>query len=383
MHSGTRKVVVHLHSLSFAVLLLGFGSICHALPTNITETTQPLPSANTTSTSHSNDSNDCSFPGNPSLYGLGIRIGMYLVSVSSLLGTIYGQKTAPAFGKILFLFQLAMLVALVRETIASSGSNGFYAVEALVMTLLCLLALPLGDVLPPPSSTNTTTTTPPRTSDPAIALALALGEKTPSSSSPASPASLLPSPAPASASSPISASQLASPNWLEKHTTPNLTSLLRQLLFLAAAGYQVFFWFLGLSLSLNNTNTNSRLKPLPCGRSTETFFLARAEVDGPFRVFGKIWSVFIMIAWAALMVMKLLNCPLQSQKGGRVPIYVKVGAVGFFIAMMVCAVELTLWWNHAVAINHVVGTGQLIPLIVGLGMFVGMVLNWEDSFLSP
>lgn len=310
---------MRLPPLSFTAIILAAilsAPSCHALPTtDIKETTQSTSGLNTTNTAASN--NDCYFPGNPSLYGLGIRTGIYLTSLSTLLAAIYTQKAGPSLAKLSSLFQLAILVALVRETIANPG--GFYAIEALVAYLLCLSSLPLGDVIfthpvrgKPLSSTTT--------------------------------------------------------NWLERRTMPNLTGLLRQLVFLAVDGYQVWFWFLGVD----------RLGRLPCG--TETFFLARVDVYGPFRVFAKIWSILTVVGVAMVMVMRLLDCPFQ--KGSEVPVYVKVGAVGFFMGMIVCAVELTLWWNDVTGVNDVAGAGQLIPLVVGLVTFVGMVLNWERDSQS-
>ena len=78
-----------------------------------------------------------------------------------------------------------------------------------------------------------------------------------------------------------------SPNYLEKKTLPSLVFLLRQLTVLGVGVYQAWFWFLGVN----------QLQRLPCGTGTETFFLARVDMYGPFGMFAKIWSVLVIIGW--------------------------------------------------------------------------------------
>jgi hypothetical protein len=114
-----------------------------------------------------------------------------------------------------------------------------------------------------------------------------------------------------------------------------------------------------------------KLQRLPC--KTDTFFLARVDIYGPFRMFAKIWSILIIIWLAAIIAFRLLKCPLQQ----GIQRLLKLSPAGLFVAMVIIAVELTLKWNHVRGVNDVTSAGQLIPLIVGLGTFVGMVLNWE------
>jgi hypothetical protein len=54
---------------------------------------------------------------------------------------------------------------------------------------------------------------------------------------------------------------------------------------------------------------------------------------------------------------------------------------GLVLGLIVTAVELTLKWNNVRGVNDVTSAGQLIPLIVGGGTLVGMVLNWEKRSL--
>ena len=167
---------------SVALLLLS-ASPCHAFPTvqRIEEGSSP---------SALNGNEGCFFNGNPDLYGLGIRSGVYMTSFATALGSVYEQRTATELCKVGSLFQLAVLVALVYETIANSGQ--LYAVEALVIYLFCLssLGVNFGD--------------------------------------------------------PTGGGKYYSPNWLEKKTWPNLVPLLRQLTVLGVDIYQAWFWFLGV-----------------------------------------------------------------------------------------------------------------------------------------
>ena len=47
----------------------------------------------------------------------------------------------------------------------------------------------------------------------------------------------------------------------------------------------------------------------------------------------------------------------------------------------IVAVELTLVWNHMTEVYTVNSTGQVIPLIVGSGMLINMLLKIRDLFV--
>jgi hypothetical protein len=85
-----------------------------------------------------NSNEACVFDGNPNLYGLGIRSGVYITSFATVLASVYEQRTAIELCKIGGLLQLAVFVALMRETLANTE---LYAVEALVTYLFCLSSL--------------------------------------------------------------------------------------------------------------------------------------------------------------------------------------------------------------------------------------------------
>jgi len=289
-------------AICLAALLLLSTNLCHAFPT-----TQGIDDGSSPTPSHGVET--CLFGGNPNLYGLGIRSGVYIITFATVLASIFKQRTAIELSKIGALFHFAIFVALLRETI--THSEQLHAVEALVTSLVCLSSL-----------------------------------------------------AWASFDDPTGRDNHCFPNHLEKKTLPNLVSLLRQLTVLGVSVYQAWFWFLGVN----------KLQHLSCATGTHTFFLARVDMNGPFQVFAKIWSVLVIIWVAVIIAFRLLNCQLQ-QRGA--PTVFKLLLAGFFLGVIIAAVELTLKWNNVGDVSDVTGAGQSIPLIVGIGMFVGMFLNWE------
>ncbi|KAI0096148.1 hypothetical protein GGR51DRAFT_49620 [Nemania sp. FL0031] len=287
---------------------------------------EPTPTAN--------DDEVCGFDGNSDLYGLGIRTGVYIQALATVLAMFFQQKSAPELYKVGGLFQFAVLVALIRETVTNQN---LYAVEALVTYLFCLTSL--GVNLDDPFD--------------------------------------------------IGVKDL---NLLERITLPSLVSVLRQTTVLAIDIYQTWFWFVGID----------KFERLPC--KTETFFLARLDAFGPFRKFAEVWSVLIMTTLIVLLGIKIRNSIKHrlapQQEGASTPTgieawlpdpnrslslpqrsgifwYSKLVSSGIFLIAVVLAVELTLRWNHVRGVNSIDSAGQLIPLIIGIGTFIGMVLNWE------
>jgi len=302
-HQGANTPSFSPMAILTTALLLLSATPCHAFPTATQRIDEVPPSPLSL-----NSTESCSFTGNPNLYGLGIRTGIYLTSLATILASVFEQRSAIELCKVSGLFQLAVFIALVYQTIANAR---FYAVEALVTYLFCLssLAVSFGD----PTGTD----------------------------------------------------KHYFPNYLEKRTLPNLVSLLRQLVILAVEVYQAWFWFLGVDT----------LQRLPCG--TDTFFLARVDAYGPFRMFAKVWSILITMGLATVIAFRMLKCPLQR----AVPKRFKVVIGGLVLGLIVAAVELTLRWNDVRGVNDVTSAGQLIPLLVGGGTLVGMVLNWEKRGL--
>ncbi|KAI1153840.1 hypothetical protein F4825DRAFT_413510 [Nemania diffusa] len=286
-------------------------------------------------TSASNDNGVCGFDGNSDLYGLGIRSGVYIQAVATLLATFYQQKTAPDLYKVGGLFQFAVFIALIRETVTNEN---LYAVEALVTYLFCLTSLGIN------------------------------------------------------LDDPFGIEERKDQNILERITLPSLVSILRQTTVLAIDFYQTWFWFVGLD----------KFERSPC--KTETFFLARVDAFGPFRKFAQVWSVLIMTSLAFLLGFKIRNSikyrstpqdlrarthnglnslfqnsddTLSLSQQSAIVRYTRLVISVVFLVAVILAVELTLKWNNVREVNSIDGAGQLIPLIIGIVTFIGMVLNWE------
>jgi len=281
----------------------------------------------------------CRFDGNPDLYGLGIRSGVYITAFATAIAHAFEQEAAYELCKVAGLFQFAVLVALVRETVTNPD---LYAVEALVTYIFSLASLAINPMqvmrLDSPGDTADQDQDRARDRD----------------------------------------RDNKRLNLLERHTSPSLLPVLRQLTVLAIDAYQAWFWWVGLD----------RLRRLPCAR-TDTFFFVRADMYGSFRTFGKAFSIFmlvfvvvilgLMLAFRRRRVDKQIPADARPMVGLVTAPGKLIGLAGL-ISMVVSAVELTLKWNNVQGVNSIDSAGQLIPLILGIGTFIGMVLNWERPF---
>ncbi|KAB5581208.1 hypothetical protein GE09DRAFT_465353 [Coniochaeta sp. 2T2.1] len=63
------------------------------------------------------EESNCGFDGNPDLFGLGVRVGIYLKFVTSILAIFVPQMMSHFFSST-FVFALAIFIALIRETVA-------------------------------------------------------------------------------------------------------------------------------------------------------------------------------------------------------------------------------------------------------------------------
>ncbi|KAJ6013130.1 hypothetical protein N7499_012263 [Penicillium canescens] len=89
-----------------------------------------------TSTSRNNEV--CGFDGNSDMYGLGIRVGVYVQTATTIIATCHKRKAASDLVKTGGLFQFAALVALIQQTV---NNEKLYAVEALVTYLFCFTSI--------------------------------------------------------------------------------------------------------------------------------------------------------------------------------------------------------------------------------------------------
>jgi hypothetical protein len=73
------------------------------------------------------------FPGNPDLYGLGIRCGVYLQWVSTWLSISFEPESAQETHGVNSIFVLAILIAVVQ----AASSNNLRPIEAIIMLQIC------------------------------------------------------------------------------------------------------------------------------------------------------------------------------------------------------------------------------------------------------
>ena len=82
------------------------------------------------------ESNQCTFPGNSDLYGLGIRIGVYTQILSTLVTKHFVPTDAAGNSTANLIFLSALLLALLRSILQSTE---FFAVECFVILQLVLM----------------------------------------------------------------------------------------------------------------------------------------------------------------------------------------------------------------------------------------------------
>lgn len=86
----------------------------------------------------------CGFDGNPDLFGLGVRVGIYIQIVSFILAGVFLPKESAYLQGSAFVFLLAIFIALIRESVART----LHATEvALVGWLIMFQIMGVGSTL--------------------------------------------------------------------------------------------------------------------------------------------------------------------------------------------------------------------------------------------
>jgi len=296
-------------------------------------------SGQTTEAAAEEDAECVGIEGNSDMYGLGIRVGVYLQSLTLALATILEQ---PSYRGIVFAtvsFQVSMLVGVVYITMTDDALE---AAEAAIIAVFTMC-----------SSANTS----PKLLD---------GDRPPALHRSRDLLRLLGDSGP--------------PRWSQAWVVPFVKSFVD----LGTYGYSVWFWFAGLDV----------LAHTPC--TGYTFFFARVSLYGWLRVLMKIAVVLLMTLKLCLLlgmfdVVKLpdswhattakddatgLDLPVPQLRrslwlAGRV--VSAILGVGFWVLV----VELMIHWNHISGIYTINTVGQLIPFLTGVGSFLSFLLDWE------
>lgn len=266
-----------------------------------------------------NDTEECGFVGDDNTYGLGIRLGIYLQWITSSIAYNFVPDEAVTMRGVNNCFQAAMFAGLLFITI-TKGSE-LYAVEAFMMLIFCMGGVCSGD--------NPTE----------------VGEK--------------------------------KPKKFAYFDATTLGSLIRFSLGVGFCGYGVWFTFKGMD----------NMKHPPC--STFAFFIVRVNLYGWFRTFWKVMFTLGAVVYAGViingspyLIIKYWHflwgrpagqgSAVQGQTGGSDP---KAGDttstsnITFSTALIlfIVGVEMMVWWNHIEGVNSLGSTGQLLPLIIGVG----------------
>lgn len=267
----------------------------------------------------------CGFDGDDNTYGLGIRIGIYLQWITSSIAYNFLPKEAETMRGVNNCFQAAMFAGLLFITI-TKGSE-LYAVEAFMMLIFCMGGVCSGD-------------------------------------------------------SPTEAGEEKQKNY-SNYGASTLGSFIRFLLGVGFCAYGVWFSFKGMD----------NMQHPPC--STFAFFLVRVNLYGWFRTFWKVMFTLGAVAYAAIIIVGspdlivkywkfLLMRPARrgsgvpSQTGGSdpknddTPVRITLSTA---LILFIVSVEMMVRWNHIQGVNSLGSTGQLLPLIIGVGGMFRVIHN--------
>ncbi|SPO02386.1 uncharacterized protein DNG_05059 [Cephalotrichum gorgonifer] len=287
--------------------------------------------------SSENGQDPCSFEGNADLYGLGIRVGVYLQTISLVMASIFGQTaTLNKMNYACGIFQFALTVGL---CILSTSSSEFRSVEAALVVLLALCSS-----FQAPSFADSIIMRRPWTLKKVQA-------------------------------------------WVQDAGLP----IFRVLVEFALILYSVWFWFRGLDV-LSHSDT--------C--TAYAFFFSRVDLYGWFRTLGKVYIIY-KVAIEAVATALWLKHRLSSKKpdnslpndtlvsnvysawdilerhAHRFTGVVQLVLVLFFAL----SVELMIRWNGITSVSGLGNVGQLIALLVGLGVLISVALEWEHGESRP
>jgi len=281
----------------------------------------------------------CSFEGNNDIYGQGIRAGVYLQAASIATATLFGQKAI--LNKISYgsgIFQFALTVGL---CILTTTSSDFRAVEA---ALVVLLAICSSFQAPSPGSN------------------MFLHR-------------------------PWTLDKVQS--WVQDAGLPLFRNGVEMILLC----YSVWFWFRGLDVL-----------PHSEACTTYAFFFSRVDLYGWFRTLGKVYIILELVSQVVVFVFwmksrssnktpedalpqveaQMQDAPEQTPESFR-DIYKKAWHLFFgfnrfmLLTFIALSVELMIRWNNVTSVSSLKNVGQLIALLVGVGGFVSVVLEWEHG----
>ncbi|KAK4237965.1 hypothetical protein C8A03DRAFT_34071 [Achaetomium macrosporum] len=281
---------------------------------------------------------ECGFQGNSDIYGLGIRVGIYLQWLAAIVAELSGPDDIEVSHRAAGSYQLAMLAGLVLVT--QDHTPGVHAVEAFLILLFCFAGVWVAS----------------------IRTARASG-----------------------LSAMLSETRVEHPGSTTRPPTP-ATGFFRQLLGCATCAYGIWTLFVGLDV-------------LPRTACDEVgFFFARVRLFGWFRDMFKVFFIISLVASSVLLVEQVVrrgtllavlmrdwprlqiasspplenNIPASGLEAGRtVLLRQSLGGI-VALGLFVVAVELTLSWNSVRGVYTCEDFGQLFPLVLSASNLVSV-----------
>lgn len=261
--------------------------------------------------------NDCGFDGNPDVYGLGIRLGVYCQAVALAITVCFRQTTSQrgvSYGN--GIFQFAMTIGL---CILSTKSD-FQAVEATIVVLLALCSSiqnPFGEKIQP----------------------------------------------------------LSRPWTLKKVQYWTWTTglpIFRRGIELALFLYAIWLLFVGLDrLSHSNTCKSFAFFFAPVDLYGWFRTLAKVYITGVVVV-----RTLLFVGWLRRVFRKRDNSS-DSSDLSEIPGLIFAWAGCLFLIFFILSIELMIRWNRITSLSSLSDVGQLVAFLVGLGGLLSVFLGWE------
>lgn len=263
---------------------------------------------------HAEQASFCSIEGDANLYGLGIRIGTYLIWTASLIAYNVTRSETSTMRILSGLYQLSTLLALF---IASASERTLFAVEPLILLGLCIGGLCTSTDLPS-SATYTA---------------------------------------------------------LKCYTTleiADLGSLLRVLVLVMSTGYGMWYSFTGFDNVCRSLCGNSFF----FFSKVSLYGWYRELLQALFVLYAVGIAILAgNTAWSALFHRgrrwsKRETVPVKTQddldesRGGLIGL--SIGTV--IMVIFIIAIELTIYWNRMENVHSCGSVAQLLPLIIGIAM---------------
>lgn len=323
----------------------------------------------TTTTTTISSSPTCGFNGNSDIYGLGIRIGIYLQWLAAIIAELASPANVEAAQATAASYQLAMLSGLILVT--QDRTLGVLAVEAFLMQLFCFAGVWVASA-PAVRSSGLFATVWPRGAEGGPGLAR---------------------------EDRVGGGGGALSGLTRRRSTTTSAGLFRQLLGCVVCAYGTWTLFVGLDV-------------LPRTACDEVaFFFAPVRLFGWFRDMLKAFFIIGLTASSLVLGMEVVQrstvfvvalrewppAPMKLSslaapedhttaarlRGGKKTVLLRQSLSGIIaLSLFVVSVELTLSWNAVRGVYGCGTFGQLFPLALSASNLVGVCRQVATAIMS-